>query len=92
MATYIGLTAKDLHTQAREYLKNIKRKGADESVLAEHHVNQHQIETEKPKIRFQMLCSTWDSLRLRPEEAYWIRRLQPALTRVEDNKDNGFLA
>ena len=75
MATYIGLTAKDLHTQAREHLYKIKQKETDESALAEHNVNQLQIETEKPKIRFKMLCSTWDSLRIRTEEAYWIRRL-----------------
>ena len=92
MATYIGLTAKDLHTQAREHIYKINQKETDESALAEHYVYEHQIETEKPKIRFKMLCSTWDSLRLLTEEAYWIRRLQSALTRVEKDKDNGFLA
>ena len=92
MATYLGSTARALHTRAREHLYNIKRKKADKSALAEHYINQHHTATESPKIKFKVLCSTRDGLRLRIKETYWIRRLQPAKNRKEEDMGTGFLA
>ena len=92
MATYIGSTARALHTRAREHLYNIKRKEADKSALAEHYIKQHHTATERPEIKFKVLCSTRDGLRLRIEEAYWIRRLQPAINRKKEDMGTGFLA
>ena len=73
-----------------KHLYNIKRKEADKSALAEHCINQHQTATESPEIK--VLCSTRDGLRLRIEEAYWIRRLQPAINRKKEDMGTGFLA
>ena len=92
MATYLGSTTRALHTRAREHLYNIKRKKADKSALAEHYINQHHTATESPKIKFKVLCSTRDGLRLRIEETYWIRRLQPAINRKKEGMGTGFLA
>ena len=89
---YIAYTARALHIRAREHLYNIEQKEADKSGLPEHYINQHHTATESPEIKFKVLCSTRDGLRLRIEEAYWIRRLQSALNRKEEDMGTGVLA
>ena len=86
--TYIGSTTRPLHIRVREHLYVVKRRD-DGSAIAEHYVNEHP--TDSPSVTFRIIASATDELRLRIQEAYWIKKLCPGLNRKSEHLGTGFV-